>query len=224
MKTHMNATAIRGSGALAMAALLACALAGCDSTKYALYLMAPEDKGKTVEAEYKGLEKKTVAVIIYADQSVMYEYPYARLGLSMRINSELKKRVDKVTVIDPVRVIKYQDQNIRWDTEDKARLAKALGADRLLYVALEEYRLRDAGGSGTFNGRIVAQASVTEVENPAATPAWRCEEVQVAFPPNDNGSTAGMTEAQVCYATEMQLAGLLVNKFVSHEGPKEEPE
>ena len=59
---------------------------GC---QYAMYLFQPPAKMVTIQPEYKGLEGKTVAVVVWADQRIQYDYPYARLTLSFELQAEL---------------------------------------------------------------------------------------------------------------------------------------
>ncbi|HUT59011.1 MAG TPA: hypothetical protein VNA25_14275, partial [Phycisphaerae bacterium] len=55
------------------------AMGGCNYAAYLLYLVAPgEDSGQTVKAEYEGLAGHSLAIVVYADQKVQYEYPLAR--------------------------------------------------------------------------------------------------------------------------------------------------
>ena len=135
----------RALGRISLIVLAGALASGCDSLAYMGYLLAPSGGTKKVPAEFEGLSGRTVAVVIYADQGVLFEYPYARLSLSLKIGAELKDKVKKVAVVDPRRVIKYQDENFRWDAMAKNQLGRELNADCVLFVVLEKYTTREPG-------------------------------------------------------------------------------
>ena len=75
-------------------------LGGCKQFGHLVYLWAGEEHTKEVEPEYADLAHSTVAVVIYADEQVQYEYPEATLSLSTAIASELNKNVDLIQVVE----------------------------------------------------------------------------------------------------------------------------
>ncbi len=91
--------------------MLSVLLGGCstDSLAYLSYVFLGSNPTEEVKAEFKDLENKTVAIVVFADQSVQYEYPCARAELSLACASLLRKNVKGITVVDPLRIVKYQD-------------------------------------------------------------------------------------------------------------------
>ena len=77
--------------ALAAALGIAAAIAGCNHAAYWMHAFAPPAPKKTVEAECDQLTGKRVAIVIFADESVQYEYPTARVELTAALGEELKK-------------------------------------------------------------------------------------------------------------------------------------
>ena len=66
---------------LALSLLAALGAGGCSTVGYVMYLFMPEGKMETVEPEFAGLAGNTVAIIIYAEDAVLYDYPLVRLTL-----------------------------------------------------------------------------------------------------------------------------------------------
>ena len=78
--------------------LLAVATTGCEGVAYLLYLFAPPEPVKTVKAEFADLAGHNVAIVIYADEKVQLEYPYARLRVASMIASELRKHIKNIRI------------------------------------------------------------------------------------------------------------------------------
>lgn len=200
--------------AMMLAADLLATAGGCNVLGYFGYLVAPAVQTKSVPAEYTGLAGKTVAVVIYADQQVQYEYPYSRLGLTSMLNAELKKHVKDAKVVDPRRIIKHQDENAHWDAGDKAALGKAFGADAVLYVIIDHYAMREPGSVGLFRGQISGQARVYDAALPESQAlVWKCDQLGVVFPEHAPTGELGENDSKIRYETEKRFAEMVVNKF-----------
>ncbi len=199
--------------------LLAGSLGGCH---YIMYVLAPPMPPKKVPAEFKGLTGKRVAIVVYTDQNVQYEYPYARVDLSSVLAVELKKHVKKVTVVPPRRVVQYQDENIHWDSLDKTQLGRELGADSVLFVALDEYTMREPGSVNLYRGRITGQASVYETNRPEEEArVWCGDNFRALYPEYAPTGRLGQDDRKIRYETEKHFAAMVVKKFYKHEVPVE---
>lgn len=201
--------------------LLAVAMTGCEGVAYFLYLFAPPEPVKTVKAEFAGLAGHNVAIVIYADEKVQLEYPYARLRVASMIAAELRKRIKNIKVIDPRRVVRYQHENIHWDEMDKTKLGKRFGADYALYVTLVEYTTRERGMINLFRGSIVAEAAVYQTSLPERQArVWRVSEIRVLYPPEAPMGQPGEDDRKIRYETERSFTDKLVKKFYKHKAPK----
>jgi len=194
--------------------------AGCNAVGYLLYLVAPQ-RTETVQAEFSDLDGHRVAIVIFADQQVLYEHPFVRLTLSSAIGAELQRHLKNVELVDPVRVIRYQDERLDWDAMEKTKLGRDLGADRVLYVALVEYTTREAGSLQLFRGRIYAQASLYDVSlDEPESRIWHCPEIRLTYPPNSPVGVVGDDDRAIRAETERRFAEALVRKFRKHEVPE----
>lgn len=201
----------------------ACAgMGGCRSLGYMGYLLAPEPPQKTVPAEFEGLANSRVAIVIFADEQVQYEYPYARLTLASAIGAELMSRLKDVTVVDPGKVCRYQDEHINWEAMDTTALAADLGADYILRLALMEYTTREPGSVNLFRGRITAQAGLYQADLPERSArVWWCDSIAVVHPKDDPVGLIGESDRRIRSLTERLFADSLVKKFYAHEVPQQ---
>ncbi|MGC9453892.1 MAG: hypothetical protein ACP5HU_03425 [Phycisphaerae bacterium] len=195
---------------------------GCRALGYLGYLLAPPEKQVEVPADYENLPGHSVAVVVFADQAVQFEYPSLRLELTSVVAGELRDKVKDVTVVDPLKVVRYQDQNIYWDSMDKTELGEKLEADYILLVSVVDFRSTEPVGSNAFRGRAVAEASLYKT----SLPERRCrvrryDDLRVTYPPEDAGpSSDGM--ANIRYMVQRQLAEKIVRKFYDHKVPASE--
>lgn len=203
-------------------ALAAGVLGGCEQTAYVLYVLWPGAHERKVPAEFSGLRDKNVAVIVYCDKPVDYEYPHVRLSISSAVAGQLGKNVKKIKVVDPRRVVKYQDENIYWDEMDKTALGKAFGADCVLFISLVEYNTREPGSLNLYRGRITAQVGVYDVSLPERKArAWRGRDIRVVHPKHDPTGSLGESDRAIRDKTERIFADLLAKKFYDHKVPIE---
>jgi len=190
----------------------------CGPAGYLGYLLAPEPAAKTVPAEFSDLAKRRVAIVIFADERVQYEYPYARLTLGSVMRSEMLAHVKGATVTDPMKVCRYQDEHTNWETLAKSELAKAFNVDYVLYVSLVEYTTREPGSIRLYRGRITAECAVYKAEMPDAQgKVWRCDPITVTYPKGDPAGVPDDNDRAVREATERLLAQALVRKFYEHK-------
>jgi len=216
---------------LILVLLAAVALGGCDVARYTAYLFTPTSE-KEVEAEFDGLPGHSVAIVIFADQGVLYEHPSVQQRLSAMIANELRENVTekkglskakKVTVIAPARVLKYQHENVNWDEMPRMKLGKVFGADYVLYIALVGYTMREPGSLSLYRGMVTAEASLyeTAAESPQEARVWHCNDLRVVFPEKGAGRLADDLRI-IRKETDSRLADLLAKKFYDYEVPLEE--
>jgi len=206
-------------------------LAGCRGVRYAAWLFASTSE-KEVEAEFDGLPGHSVAIVIFADQGVLYEYPHVQQRLTALIANELRENVTKkkglskpkkVTVIAPARVLKYQHENVNWDEMPRTKLGKVFGADYVLYVALVGYTMREPGTLNLYRGMVTAEASLykTATEPTQEARVWQCNNLRVVFPEKGTGRLADDLRI-IRKETDSRFADMLVKKFYDYEVPLEE--
>ncbi len=191
---------------------------GCQCLNYWLFVFAPAAPPKAVDAEYDGLQDSTVAVVIYADERVLYEYPMVRLDLGMMVGGYLQQNVKKCTVVDPQRVASYQQRNIYWDREGRTELGKKLGADYVLFISLIEYTTHVKGSLNLYRGELIADVALHKVDLPErGSRVWGPDRFHVSFPENAPGGRPAEDDRLVAVETRRRFADRLTKKFYDHK-------
>lgn len=195
-------------------------LAGCNHAAYWLYLLMPEPT-ETIEAQFAELDGHVVAVIVYADQAIQYSYPSASLEVSARVSAELQEQLENVTTVDPLKIYKYQQQNIHWDTMSKTELGEVFGADYVLFITLLEFSTREQGSLHLFRGRLNAECAIYDVSQPEGDcREWDTSGISVQFPKNGPVGQFSNDDHRIRYETIRRFAHALVRNFYEHEVPK----
>jgi len=202
--------------------LSAVTLSGCKQAAFFLYALWPGAREKKVKAEFAGLAGKSAVIVVYADKRVQYEYPNVCLTLSSVIGGQLTKNVKGLTLIDPRRVVKYQDGNIYWDEMDKTALGKAFGADFVLFVSLVEYSTREPGSVNLYRGRINAQVGLYDASlGERDARVWRNRSVRVVYPEHTSTGVLRDSDRGIRGKTEAVFADTLAKRFYDHKVPIE---
>ncbi len=177
---------IRPRHALMLFAALALphALAGCGVFGIASKVGEAIEAEKQVEvlAKYRGLENKTVAVVVNADRGVLYEYPTVVPNVAGNIAAAVKVHVSGVQVLDWRASLDWCYRTPSWSTLPLGQIAEDLGVDRVIYVDLYEFRLNPPGNRFIWEG--MAGANVGIIERDSVDPDSFAEEydVKVKFP------------------------------------------
>lgn len=188
---------------------------GCGPSLLALILPAPSE---TIEAEFKGLTGKRVAIVVFTSQAVRYDYPYVALNLSSVMGAELKRQIEEVSIVPPLRIVQYQEENVHWDSMDRVQLAKVLQADALMLVVLEEYSTYVPGSTNLFRGLISGQVSIYDTDPDKSDPlVWKGDHFRVAYPENAPTGEVGTDDRKIRYRTQQKFADVVIKKFYEYE-------
>jgi len=202
--------------------LLAGACAGCNVFGYLGYLVAPVGRTRIQEAEFDEFPGRKIAVVVFAGEYIRYDYPAASLNVSWAVSEELRRKVKDVSTVPPERIARYQEENIHWDTLDKTKLGKALGADYVLLIALGEFTTIEPGSTNLFRGIINCQLDVYEVSKPEPDArVYEGGDLRVIYPPDAPAGRPKANHRTIVRDTTALLARRLVKKFYKHKVPKE---
>jgi hypothetical protein len=193
---------------------------GCDFLAYGMYLCGDEPTEK-ISPEFEDLPYHRVAVVVYADEGVQHEYPYASLHVSEGVSAELKSKLETVETIDPLVIHKYQRQDIHWDMMDKTELGKHFEADYVLFVTLLEFSTREPGSLNLLRGRISADCALYDANKPEhQSRVWETSAVMVRYPTDNPAGQVGDDDGHIRNKTVQHFAEKLVSRFYEHKVPK----
>ena len=159
-------------------------LSGCEVFGYVAQGVTPKPSPMLVKAEYHGLQNQKVAVLVDANQQLLFEQPLAQLEVGEVISRRLAGNVPGITVIDARQVVDFQNRNIYWTTIPYSQIAQRLGVTRLVLVELTDYRLHEPGNVNVWRGVISGNIAVAEVDGPRPDDLVYDAPVSVAYPPD----------------------------------------
>jgi hypothetical protein len=208
--------------------LAAGGLLGCNILGPLLYFIVPEQK-KWIEPEFAGLEKHSVAVVIYADEGVLFEYPTAKMELSGLIAAQLEdpNHAKDIKVVPPDQVLRYQVESINWQSMEKTKLGKVFGADYVLFVSLMQFTTHEEGSVNLYRGHITAEAALYQTSLPERhARVWPSGPtnamISVVFPPHAPVGGFGDNDSKIRFETEKRFADTLAKKFYRYEVKEED--
>lgn len=123
------------------------------------------NKKLEVLAEYEGLANRTVAVVVHADASTLYEYPQVVVNVAANVGFRIQREVEGVSVLAPATVIQWQYATPAWSTLPYGDIADELGVDRVVFIDIYEFRLNPPGNQYMWEGVAAGTVGVIERES-----------------------------------------------------------
>jgi hypothetical protein len=198
----------RRAGCLLLGALLLLPAAGCANVLAgAMYVL----DGTNVDAEYKGLQGKRVAVVCRQLASEQYNDPNVTRDLAKLVGLKLSEHVRKIKIIDQQEVANWTDAN-QW--EEFTEIGKALEADMVVAIDLEDFRLLQ--GQTLLQGRANVQLKVYDLKE-ADKLVFEKFPRQSLYPPNTGIPTSEKQLPQFRREYLNILADEIARYFYDHD-------
>lgn len=211
---------------VALLGLLLCALNGCSIIGVAAHALPPP----TVPASYKNLPGHTVAVMVSVDRAIQIDFPSIQLDLASAIQSKLKvaQKADKPAelkdtkwTIDPRSVVKYQQDHPDVEAMPVTSVAPALGAERVIFVEIENFQTRSEASIELFRGVATATLKVVEVDGPNAKTVYEENTIRAASPQKPVEGIPNSTDYKTYLATMDELSTQIAVRFFPHPQDEE---
>ncbi len=168
--------------------LILCAviLASTGACKLLTPLVFITDQKKQVTAEFDKLTRSKVAVMVWADQATLFDYPFVRFELASYANEklsvELSERKKETTLIDSRDIDDFLQRNMSAQT-NPALVGQHFDVDYVIYIELLEFQLRDLNQPQLLQGRLSASVSVLDMAAADDTPEqFQLVPVECLFP------------------------------------------
>lgn len=191
-------------GLFAAALLVACS--GCSTLLTAAYILMPED----TPAEFKGLKGKHVAVVCKPIVELEFSDAGSARELAATVGGLLERNVRKTRVIDQQEVARWIDEHA-W--VDYPTVGKALDADLVVGIDLEEFRLHE--GSTLYRGRATAHVRVFDIATGKVVFEKRYDDFQ--YPADGAVPTSDRSEMQFRGMFLQILAGRIARSFHAYD-------
>ena len=179
--------------------------------------MAPKPSPLQVKAEYHGLQNQKVAVLVDANQALLFEHPLAQLEVCQVVSQRLAGNVAGITIVDARQVVDFQNRNIYWTTVPYSQIAQRLGVNRLVIIELTDYRLHEPGNVNVWRGVISAHVAVVEADGPRPDDLIYDAAVTVAYPPDRPLGILNSDQRTIRLATLDLFARAAAGKFYDHK-------
>lgn len=169
-------------------------------------------KGHTVEAAYKGLNGKRVAVVCVSDASA-YGPDTLTYTVSQAVGIQLANGLEKESqVIAPAKIEDWIDSH-GWNETEYVELGKGVDADMVVAIEIASYSLTE--GSTLFKGRSDVTVTVYDIEKDGQVPYSATPE-HFVFP--RHGRPAIQTSEREFEAFYLaQLTNMISNHFLPHD-------
>ena len=144
---------------LASASLIA--VTGCDPRALA-YFLQPFDP--TIEPKGPPLTEKKVVILCNVTSGALAEFPSLERDIPRELASVIRKKVKKVTVVEPDKVATWVEAHPHWT--DPADAARDFNADIAIFLEVEQFQIESPGDLNMVHGEAKVHIQVFEMEYP----------------------------------------------------------
>jgi len=193
-------------------------VSGCNYLAYPVYVLFGQSN-KKVKAEYPGLKNQKIALIIATTPAVDFEYPYIRSDLALAITNVLSRHIKGIKFVTQEKIDAFTAENLDWISLPISQIAARFDAQRVLYLDLYEFTLREPESVNLLRGRISAAVRVYETDSPQ--PELPVYQTQLSHVYPESGPTFYSDTAllMVRQRTLPPFVEQLAQKFYDHKVP-----
>jgi hypothetical protein len=154
-KMRLALITLMAGGALA-------AIGGCDP-RQALFFLQPNNP--VVEAPCEvSFEGKKVVVLCQVASNSMGEYSSLDRDLTREFSAILRKKVKKITVIDPDKVMTWKEAHPKWTAP--AEIAADFNADIVIFLEVEQFQVESPADVNMLHGQSKVHIVAYEMQYP----------------------------------------------------------
>lgn len=196
-----------------------CTLLGVIAGKVAQEPMLP--------ASYSGLAGQSVAIMVWASDGTLIDFPDVRLDLAGGLQAKLQlgEKPSEKTLgaikfpVAPAAVVRFQDNHPENDTKSLAEVAPKLNVSRVIYIEVENLQTRSNAAVELYRGSAAATMKIIEVPEGGGLGKITYEEsgIEAVFPPKarEEGTPNG-NDFAIYRGTIDALTSEIAKRFVPH--------
>ena len=198
--------------------LFVTAIGGCNLLTPLIFI---GEHKKQFPAEFDKLPNSRVAVVVWMDQSTLFDWPFARFELATyvadKLDSEISQRGREIDIVDP-RDIDDFIQRSNDPVIDPITIGREFDVDYVLYVEVLEYQTRDSQQPQLLRGRIGASVSVVDIRSDADLgETFELAAVKCVHPEQAPVLMNATNTRRVREATHLKFSELVARKFYQYE-------
>jgi hypothetical protein len=206
----------------AAALLLPLVAGGCALGKLVGGMAQNYEYQKKIEVlpRYAGLENRSIAVLVEADLSTLYEHPTLVATITDNVSRRIAREVPGARVVPTQMVLQWQYRTPQWNAMPYGEVAAALGVDRLVHIDLYEFRLNPPGNSWEWDGLCAANVGVIERDSYDPDSFIDTFTVESRFPDITGVDRQSATPAAIQTGVLARFVERTAWLFYRHEEPK----
>jgi len=195
------------------------AIGGCSLIGFAAHVIAGKHAGRTVtvSAQYNGLDRQSVAVLVSADEYTYFEHPDATAAVCRRTSALLASSILDVRVIDPDQITDFQKENPYWNTLPHGQLLQRLQVDRLIIIDLIQYTLHEPGNIYVWRGAMAANVGVATIEESDLNQFIFNTTVEAHYPQSGSIGVINADQPTIQFGLLQSFTQQLVDLFQDHD-------
>jgi hypothetical protein len=139
------------------------AISGCDPRALA-YFLQPFSPTIPPPAGAPSLIDKKVVILCNATSGSLAEFPSLERDLTREFAANIKKKVKKITVVDPDKVAVWVEAHPRWT--DPADAARDFDADIVIFLEVEQFQIQSPGDLNMVHGDSKVHIQAFEMRYP----------------------------------------------------------
>jgi hypothetical protein len=201
----------------AVFSLIVPSLVGCNVLKPFIFI---GEHKKKISPEFDKLPDRKVAVVVWMDQSILFDYPNARAELAAyvadKLSVEMKQRELGTDVVSPKEVELWVSKNAA-SLSDPVKAGRHFAADYVISVEVVELEFRSPEHPQVLQGRINASISVYDVRSGRERgERFALAPVDCVYPAGAPVMMNASNAVLIREATYHQFAELVARKFYEH--------
>ncbi len=203
--------------------LLVCSIfiSGCNLLAFPMYAMNA-NKTKKVLPEYAGLAGKRICIWVWADESLMFDYPAIRLDIATHVKYFIQQHI-KCDIVDPIEVDKYRKSNYQVDILSPVEIGKHFKADLVLFIEVNDFGTQMPDSPELLQGHLSAHCVLYDCKGtmPITSPSRKLwsGNINIVYP-KDRPVSAAQMNALAMRSIILKLFGeQLAKKFYEHREP-----
>lgn len=206
---------------LALSLSLLATLGGCNIFGLVAPILANAERegSHQVDAEYRGLDGKSFAVLVTAPAVIQANRPGLTARVAVLVSESLAGNTNATGFVPGPRIVDYQYNRPNWVAKPLGEVAKELGVDRIIYVDISEYRLRDPGNQYVWEGVASALVGVVEADTSLPDDMAFQKRMEVKFPDASGYTPTDLPEGAVNTELTRRLCDRISWLFFTHEEP-----
>ncbi len=175
---------------------------------------------KEIAAEFDKLAGKRVAILVWTPPETLFDYPFARMELSMYVGDKLAEEMSRkktaIDLVDPRDVEDYLGKEI--DAQlDPRMVGEKFECDYVVYLEVLEFQVRDPVRPQFLRGSIRSSVVVHDVKaDPDLTRSYELTPVAAIHPTTGPVLMTTTNSILVREQTYRLFAELIARKFYEY--------